>query len=323
MAGVSVSTVTRALNGGYVSDQVRARVMAVIDDLNYKPNALARALRTGRTHQIACICPAIDNPFFNEVIGGIEEVALESGFVLSIYSSRVIERRHEAFILPGRYDGLILLSPGELNGWLVTELKEAHIPFAMFWDWGAESPYASVEVNLVSAVRDVISHLFAQGHQSVGYLGYLPVSDTDVNPRLLGFREAYAEVAREPLPAHIELCAGFGTMEEGYAGASRLVRRSPGMTALFASNDMLAFGAMKWLRENGYVIPRDMSVVGCDDIPFSAMSNPSLTTIQIPKREVGQQLMRLVLQMLEGDEQVSRVELRSRLIVRDSIGTAP
>ncbi|MCY0902587.1 MAG: LacI family DNA-binding transcriptional regulator [Firmicutes bacterium] len=321
-AGVSESAVTRTLNGGYVSPSVRERVMLAIETLNYKPNALARALRTGRTQQIACISPAIDNPFFSEVIRGIEEIAIDHGYILSIYSSQVIDRRHETFLLPGRYDGVILLSPSELNSWLVQELAESHIPLATFWDWGSESPYPSVAVDLVTGVEEVIAHLFSQGHQRIGYLGYLPSAETDVNPRLLGFRRAFVNADVDRAPYCVELVAGFGTMEEGYAGASRLFRNYAGLTAVFASNDMLAFGAMKWLRENGYDVPRQVSVVGCDDTPFCTMSNPSLSTIQIPKRDVGQQLMQLVLKGQRNTDLTVHVTLPSRLIVRESSGPA-
>lgn len=323
MAGVSVSTVTRALSGGYVSPSARAKVMSAIEALGYKPNALARALRTGRTGQIACVSPSIDNPFYSKIILGIEEIAAQHGYVLGIYSSRVMDPLYEPSLLPGRYDALILLSPTDVNGWLARLLKESHMPMAMFWDWGTESPYTSVTVNLVLGSRAATAHLFSQGHRAIGYLGYLPVDSTDANPRLAGFFQAYQDAEISYSPQIVELCVGVGTMEEGYAGIARLMRRMPGLTAIVASNDLLALGAMKWLREAGYNVPLDVSVIGCDDIPFASMASPALSTIQIPKKEVGNHLMRLILQMLaDPDTTVDHIDLPSKLILRDSVAKA-
>lgn len=319
LAGVSESTVTRVLSGGYVSPDARKRVVAAIAALDYKPNAFARALRTRQTGQIACMAPTIDNPFFSEIILGIEEIAIQHGYVLTIYSTHVMQPKLGAMMLPGRQDALIVLSPGQLDHWLVSELRSKDEPMVVFWDWGNRTEYPSVIVDLEAGLRQCVQHLLSQGHRQIGYLGYEP-SGQDANPRLQGF---YAEHAAHGLPVHpsqVELIAGTGTFEEGYKGMGRLIAKNPRLTSVVASNDLMAIGAIRLIRDVGRTVPGDISVVGCDDIPVSAMYDPALTTLRIPKREVGNELMRLILTMLRGEagREATHVVMPSELMVRGS-----
>lgn len=320
-AGVSESTVTRVVNGGYVSPSVRERVTEVINRLNYRPNALAQGLRTKHTYQIACVVPSIDNPFYSQVMQGVEEVANKSGYVLTMYSSHVVEKNPDRSFFSGRHDALILLSPEEINGWLLKELWEAHMPMVTYWDWGTKSPFPSVSVDLRAGMGKVVDHLVALGHRKIGYISHA-LSSKDPNPRLTGFKETMAAKGCVVLPHYIQYTSDRGTMTAGYSAMAELYRNYPEITAVVASNDLLAFGVVRWLEDQGLRVPESVSVVGCDDIAYSAMSNPPLTTIQIPKREVGNRLMSLVLSMIEEKQEeetsAAHFELPVRLIVRSS-----
>lgn len=319
-AGVSESTVTRVMNGGYVSPIVRERVTEVINRLNYRPNALAQGLRTKHTYQIACIVPSIDNPFYSQVMQGVEEVAMRNGYVLTMYSSHVVEKDPGKSFFSGRHDALILLSPDELQGWLLKDLWEAHMPMATFWDWGTESPYPSVSVNLRSGMRSAVEHLQNLGHRAIVYISHAATSK-DPNPRLQGFKEAMEAKGLSVQSRHVQYTGDRGTMAAGYSAMAELYHKNPSLTAVVASNDLLAFGAMRWLEDQGLRVPENISIVGCDDIAYSAMSNPPLTTIQLPKRDIGNQLMHLALSLMQGEfEEPSstRVELPVRLVVRAS-----
>ena len=323
-AGVSESTVTRVMNGGYVSPSVREKVAKVIEEMNYRPNLFAQGLRTKRTYQIACIVPSIDNPFYGEVMQGIEEVAIEHGYVLSMYSSRVVNKSPGRSFFSGRNDAVILLSPGESRGWLLRDLWEAHMPLATFWDWETEAPSPSVSVDLRIGMQAAVEHLVSLGHRDIGYIGYMNPAraETDRNPRLTGFKESMAAHGLRTHPDQFQYTADRGSLDAGYHGVEELVGKFPGLSAIVTSNDLLAFGAIRWLEEHGIHVPEDISVVGCDDIAYSALSNPPLTTIAIPKREVGNHLMNLVLSLIESRKShhdgSEHIQVPIELVVRSS-----
>lgn len=194
------------------------------------------------------------------------------------------------------------------------------MPMATFWDWGTESPFPSVGVDLRAGMSQVVQHLHQLGHRHIGYISHAPTAK-DPNPRLLGFKETMEAKGCSVQSHHIQYTSDRGTMAAGYSAMAELYRNYPSVTAVVASNDLLAFGAMRWLEDQGLHVPEHISVVGCDDITYSAMNNPPLTTIQIPKREVGNHLMNLVLALMNGeyeDQTTAHVELPVRLVVRSS-----
>ncbi|MCL6443072.1 MAG: LacI family transcriptional regulator [Alicyclobacillus sp.] len=320
-ANVSESTVTRVLNGGYASEETRQKVLALAEQLNYTPNALAKGLRTRRTQQIACIVLSIDNPFYGQMMLGVEDMAHRHGYVLTMYSAAVIEQGHGSSFFQGRHDGIILLSinpPG-----LLERLKWVRVPVIAYHDAGPHPELDSVYIDLNKAVQAVVRHLVQLGHRHIGYIGTFV--EQEPNPRWWGFHHGIQACGLSIAEQQLQVVYGSGTMESGYTGMAELYRKFPDVTAVIAMNDLIAFGAMRWMQDQGIRIPHDVSIVGCDDIPYSAMCHPPLTTIQIPKREIGCQLMQLLLDRMQNSEDVREkrlLELPTRLVLRGTVANA-
>lgn len=189
-AGVSESTVSRVLNNhGYVDAMVRQRVLQAIEELNYVPHKLARSLKTGRTQDIACITHSITNPFYSEIVLGIEEEAYRRGYSFSLFNRDLTQRDYHQALRRQAYDGLIVLSPVE---WTKVVELQSHLnglPVMVYWDWlhGPEIP--SVSVDLEGAMAAAVRYLLELGHRRILFLGHeaeFPVQ----NPRLLGYLSA-------------------------------------------------------------------------------------------------------------------------------------
>lgn len=317
MANVAESTVTRVLNGGYASEGTREKVLRLAKELNYVPNALAQGLRTRRTYQIACIVLSIDSPFYGPVMVGVEDVAKRNGYVLSVYSSSVVEQDRGTAFYTGRHDGVILLSINQ--NLLLEQLHGVQVPMVIYKDYPEETTLPAVSIDLHSAVKEVVNYLVSLGHREIGYIG-TNEREPLRNPRLNGFFAGMRECGIEVTSDQVQFMPDMGSMEAGYTAMAELHRKFPSMTAAIALNDLVSFGAMRWMQDQGLRVPEDISIVGCDDIAYSSMCNPPLTTIQIPKREIGNQLMSLLLRTLDGEEMTALKEVRlpTRLIVRAS-----
>jgi DNA-binding LacI/PurR family transcriptional regulator len=273
------------------------------------------------SQQIMCVSTTITSPFHNAVMQGVEETVVRNGYVFSALTSMTAGCEFESIASPGRYDGLILLTPNGTETPLVRALQESDLPIVVFWDWGTPSQYPSVTVDFQGSIGEAVGYLIELGHAQIGYVGYTPGFSGDTNPRLVGFLAAMAQHGLEVTQDQIELGIRHDDMEDGYAAAARLFRRTGHLTALVASNDLLAIGAMKWLRDSGIRVPEDCSVVGFDDISFAAMTNPSLTTVHVPKHTIGRQLAQLLLQLIQGEPlETTRVEVPTRLVIRESTG---
>jgi len=317
-AGVSASTVSRVFNSGYVAKETADRVIKVSNELGYQPHPIARALRKGETQQILCVTQAIANPFYSEVMQGVEEAVIQRGLVLSALSAHMVDCGFDPTMIAGRYDGLILLSPNVAAGKLHSAIQELKVPVAVLWDWGSPTDYPHVDLDFANAAALGVRHLVESNHRKIGYVGYAPKSTQDRNPRLQGFIDICSEWDIPVDNRSIELVDGYGELEEGYLAMSRLFRRCSDLTAVFASNDLLALGAMKWLREAGLMVPEQVSVMGFDDISFAALANPSLTTVHLPKRDIGRALGQLLFDQMDGTTSDISNALTARLVVRGS-----
>jgi len=317
-AGVSVSTVSRVFNSGYVAKETADRVIQASNEMSYQPHPIARALRKGATQQILCVTQSVANPFYSEVMRGVEEVVIQRGLVLSALSAHMVDCGFDPTMISGRYDGLILLSPNVAVGKLHSAIQELKVPVAVLWDWGTPTDYPHVGLDFAYAAGLGVAHLVDGNHREIGYLGYVPQSPEDANPRLQGFLRMCNQRNIPVDNRSIELVQGYGELEEGYLAMARLFRRRSDLTAVFASNDLLALGAMKWLRESGLTVPDQVSVVGFDDISFAALANPSLTTIHLPKQDIGRGLAQLMFDQIDGITSDLSRELTTRLVIRGS-----
>ena len=326
-AGVSHSTVSRALHGSpLISDETVERICQIAIDMGYFPSAAARSLKTNRSHALGVIVSTIDDPFFSEILQGIEEIAQEHGYSMLMAASQRDPEREQAIVQDMRerhVDGLIICSASFSAGQR-RKLLEYGIPIVMVNNQAAEEYRYSIYHDDVDGSRQVTRHLIELGHKRIAYLGNSLSGRTTLD-RLTGFRQEI-ESARLDIPDdYIHEIPG-GRPEDGLAALNHFLDLSRPPTALFCFNDMLAIGVLNGLQANGIRVPEDFSVAGFDNIIFSAYTNPPLTTLDQPKHYIGAEAARLILGLLEpvtGDEISEQhiQKLKGKLLIRQS--TAP
>ena len=323
-AGVSASTVSRVLSRpGVVSPDTRRRVMETVEAMGYAPNSMARNLRTRRSDKILVTVPDISNPFFSLIIQGIEAAAQRAGYTVLLGNTQHDEKHEERYarmLKRKEADGLIFL--GHRLPRPAAELVAATAPRCAPVVHGCEfSPdlgVASVHIDNAAAAGDAMDHLYALGHRHIAVITGPLISPLS-RDRLQGVtaRARANDAEHELIVRH-----GDFSIESGTEIAEGLLARTDPPTALFCFNDEMAIGAIAVARRRGFRVPDDLSVVGFDDIRFARHIDPPLTTIAQPMREIGEGTVRLLLEILNGDEiKPVSVTLPHQLTVRAS--TAP
>ncbi|MCL6626024.1 MAG: LacI family transcriptional regulator [Alicyclobacillus shizuokensis] len=321
LAGVSPSTVSRVLNdNGYVADDVRKRVHRAIEELNYVPNRLARSLRMQQSRQVACITPSISNSFYLEIVAGIEETALAHDYTFSLYSLTYEKREYLDVVLSGFYDGMILLAPYEMEKIVALSELAGRLPVSLYCDRERHPDFPHVYVDLRRAMRECTEHLISLGHRRIVFMGY-QFSRPTQNPRYLGYQDA---LEAHGIPLDESLTRFFpdhqDTLTCGYQTVCDLLDRGCSFTAICATNDLIAVGAMRALVEHGLRVPDDVSLTGVDDLEIASLVTPTLSTIRIPKRQIGNVLMEQMLAQIHGDAAAPRaVEVSTTLVLRESV----
>jgi LacI family transcriptional regulator len=322
-AGVSASTVSRVLNGSApVNEEKRRRVLRAVEKLNYRPNALARSLKKKRTHSIGLIVPDITNPFFAEVAKGVEDVAREYGYTVILCNSEndpARERTYLNVLQEKQVDGVIFVTAGANEGDRVGRLERG-IPVVMLDREIPGIPADAVLVDNEEGAYEAAKHLLALGHRRIGIItGPLLLSTAE--ERLEGYKKAMRE-AGVPVKPRLVKDGGF-TFQGGYAAMHQLLEGGNDLpSAVLASSDIMALGAMKAAEERGLRIPQDLALVGFDDIMVASLVKPALTTIAQPKRQMGQLAVEMIVERLErGRRRAKRVLLRPKLVVRESCGS--
>ena len=322
--GVSHSTVSRALSGStLVADETAERIRKVANDLGYSPSAAARSLKTKRTQVLGVIVSSIADPFFSEILYGIEECAQEVGYSLIIGASQhdpVKERRVVQAMLEQRTDGLIVCS-SSFNSEQVSHLLSFGFPVVMVNQQAAEYYNYSIYHDDVDGAQQISRHLIELGHQKIAYLGNANSGKTTLD-RLKGF-QIEMEAHALSVPAEYIYHVGGGEPELGFSAMAYYCGLEEPPTALFCFNDMLAIGVIRYCKEAGIGIPQDLSVAGFDNISYAAFTVPSLTTFNQPKRELGNQAARLLQDLLSSDQsglqQTQQIQvLKGNLLERES-----
>ncbi len=301
LAGVSAGTASRVLSGSTypVSDRARSRVEEAASALNYVTNSAARALVTGRSEIVGAIVHDIADPFFSVVVRGLQDAAVAEGLVVLVGNDDRDADKLEGYLtmlLSQKPTGVVLIG-GQLRdpaatlpvALAVQRLCEQGVPVVAVGRYELDIPHVAVDD--VAAAACAVEHLTALGHRQIAFLGG-PLNSTTVQDRYSGYSAALMRVG-EPLDERLVVQTPL-TLEGGAQAIGRLVAGGAPFTAVFAATDEVAFGAMSALREHGLLIPRDVSVVGFDDVVMSAHSDPPLTTIHVPARELGQAAWRLL-----------------------------
>jgi LacI family transcriptional regulator len=321
-AGVSVTTVSHVINETRpVSDELRQRVLAAIDELGYQPNVLARSLRRGETHTIGMIVPDSANPFFAELARGIEDTSFEHGYNLILCNSDGDldkELIYADVLTEKQVDGILFVAAGVSTDH-IRALQERRIPVVIV---DREIPDVSVDQVLTDNARGgwlATRHLLELGHRCIGCI----TGPSDVTPsaeRVTGYRQALSEGG---IPVdEVLIVKGDFQYGSGYRAARQILARDDPPTAIFTCNDLMAVGAISAAVEMGRQVPVNLSVVGFDDVRLASFANPPLTTIVQPKYEMGVLATTMLLERMRNhDIPPRRRLLDTSLLIRQS--TAP
>jgi LacI family transcriptional regulator len=316
-AGVSASTVSRALSlPDIVEPATRDRVLRVADHLGYRPNRAARGLTTGRTGNIGLILPDLANPFFPSVVKGIQLAAHGADYQVFVADTDEDPSAELGLVraLAKQVDGIILCSPRMKPA----EVREAatYVPVVLVNRKAGAIP--AVSIDNAGGMRQIITHLSELGHQRIGYAAG-PRTSWSNRERLRALHAAATKAGVEL----VEL-GNFAPTFEGGADAAQGVAVS-GVTAVVGYNDLVGIGVLSGLRDLGLEVPGQVSVVGIDNIPMSAMVHPGLTTLDVPKNVAGRAAVDLLLHLLSEERQhtTSLRELPTQLLTRHTTAPAP
>jgi DNA-binding LacI/PurR family transcriptional regulator len=320
-AGVSIATVSRVVNKQEtVAPHMRARVLQAIEALGYQPSRTAQRLRAKRGHVIGLIISDVQNPYFTAVARGIEDVAYQHGYSLILCNSDEDSEKERLYLDVMRAEavaGVILATTVEDNPG-VRQLTDNGIPVVAIDRQLTDPGIDSVMVDSVQGTVEALSYLIELGHQRIGFICG-PLTITTMRERRDGYVLAHRRHGLPVLPQLMQ----FDSPKQagGYACALELLRQQPMMTAIFASNNLMAMGALKAVQERGLRIPEDISVVCFSDMPWGALLQPPLTVISQPDYELGQKAAELMVERLEHpDKPVAHLQLDLKLIVRASTG---
>ncbi len=320
-AGVSSSTVSRVINNKeYVRADKRERVLQAMAQLGYVANIQARSLAGGRTNIVGLLVQGLDNGYIGEIIKGIDNELNESHYDIMLYTAHLGKTKESAYVTRltrNVVDGLLLVLPRNTEAYLET-LHKRRFPHVLVDHQGFSHgmPVPTVKAKNWHGGYDATRYLIQLGHRRIGFItGDLEMGCA--HDRLAGYKAALQEYDLPIIPELI--CEGNFLQPLGYSGAKELLSLPEPPTAIFASNDISAFGVMEAARDHGLQIPRDISIVGFDDIPQAAHVHPPLTTVRQPLEEMGQRAARLLLHYIaHPDAEVEQIELPTELIIRES-----
>lgn len=320
-AGVSISTVSHVLNSTrFVAEATKERVYQAIKELNYAPSAVARSLKVNRTRTLGMLVTTSTNPFFAEVIRGVEETCAAQGYTLILSSSGGDPLRQQAslkMLIEKRVDGILVMlseDASELYSLLGTHPELPQV----LMEWGhTQGDIYRIHDNPEQGGYLATRHLIDKGHTAIGCITG-PADKSLTIDRLAGFRRAMQEAGLQENPQWI--VEGDFEPEGGYAAAEALFAKPTQPTALFVFSDPMALGVLSAAHQHGKRVPDDLSVIGYDDVPMANYFSPPLTTIHQPKYRLGQKAAAILLAKVNKEEPQSKVlTLHPELIERSSV----
>lgn len=316
-AGVSVATVSRVLNGqNTVSAKTRMKVEEAIKKLNYEPSLLGRNLRTSESRLLLILIPTISNPFYLEIIKGIEQVAISQNYnILLCETDSNPEKENIYFDLVRKKmaDGIISMDPA-VNVETLKKLAENYsIIQCSEYEEGTGIPYVTID-NEEASYR-AVKHLIQIGHKKIALMN-ADEKFLFARQRKMGYKRALEENGITLKNEYIIPTQQLG-FENGQHAMKKILNLQDRPTAVFAVSDLLAIGALKEINASGLHVPNDIAVVGFDKIDFSNMTNPTLTTIAQPMQRMGNVAARMLIEKIKGEE-VESIILDHELVIRES-----
>jgi LacI family transcriptional regulator len=316
-AGVSIATVSRVLNNSdhKVNPATRQKVLEVIKDLDYRPNALAKGLLMKKTMTVGIIIPDISNSYYAEIVRGIQDMADQCGYaILLLNTDRNQDRivKHIYFLREKAADGIIF-SGGIIHAEKVlSSLKELRERVVVIGRHQVD--FSAVMIDDKGGAAKATQHLIDLGHRRIGFIGG-PDKSNSARDRLAGYKSA---LTRNRYPVNKNLIQkGDFTPQSGYLAAKELIQRER-PTSIFAANDQMALGAIRAIKEMELRVPDDLSIVGFDDIPVSSYFDPPLTTVEIPKYHIGAVAMEMLVNLISKKNAEKLRWFHTQLLIRNS-----
>jgi LacI family transcriptional regulator len=330
LAGVSTATVSRALsNPDVVKGPTRERILQAVARLGYVPDGAARALALGRARMVGAIVPTLDNAIFARAVQGLQSTLSSAGYQLLISSheySLAAETESARALLERAVDALVLVGADHAHEtWEL--VRASRIPVLITWTNAvnagefltASTPLIGFDNRLVGKLA--AEHLLSLGHRTFGMISGLTRQNDRARHRVDGFRTTLANAGlRLPEANVVEQPFGF---DGGRAGLKYLMQLRPRPSAVFCGNDVLALGALFEAQSMKIDVPRELSIVGCDNLPISSQITPGLSTVLLPTYELGQRAALTLLEWLASDRVPADACLPIELVVRGTSGPPP
>jgi LacI family gluconate utilization system Gnt-I transcriptional repressor len=321
LAAVSAVTASRALrNPDVVSPRLRARVEAAVRQLAYVPNQLASALASSRTGRVAAIVPSLTNGVFDDYLRALHDAFVPAGFEILVLNSNYLPGREEKAIATalGQFPEAVILAGIEQTRHARRLLRQANVPIVQTMEIADAPIDVNIGLSHFDAGYAAGRHLFELGHRKVAHI--MAPRDSRARKRAAGYMKAAAEFGAEPVVASTDQPS---SVPLGGKLFIELIARAPETTAIFCCNDTLALGALFECQRRGVGVPRDMSIIGFNDLEFSACAYPSLSTIATPRYEMARRAAQIILEIVRGSgERPERrqIDLGFRVVVRESTG---
>ena len=321
LAGVSISTVSRVINNSKpVSAEIRQKVMKVIEEINYKPNEIARSLVTKKSSLIGIIVTDIGNSYVAEMVRGIEEIAKMYNYdiiLCSTYSDKETECKNIQLLKRKQVEGIILISD-IINDRIDELIKEYDNPFVYLNRLYHQTKYSTVSIDNYNAAYEMTKYLISLGHMNIAYLTAKEKQLQELTTIETEKLEGYKKAVREELYEEIIHFSQGKNINNGYNAANEIIA-CDNITAIFTSCDDLAIGAINYLYDNNINVPHQISVAGYGDIVKASILRPKLTTIDEPFYDIGAVAIRRIIKELKGEKvDVDEITLPFRIQRRSS-----
>jgi LacI family transcriptional regulator len=326
-AGVHPATASRALGPEtrlLVSEETARRVLDAAAELGYRPNPVARSLRTRRSQTVGVLIPDLNNPLFPPIVRGLDDRLAAAGYVALIGNTDSDNERQRVVFerLRARHVDGFVLATAHLQDPLLAEAARAELPVVLVNRLAEDHRFPSVSVDNERGIGMAVAHLAALGHRRIAHIAGPPEVSTGLS-RYRGFMAAMAG-AGLPVAADQVVCAKAYSVEEGHRCCRLLLEAGTRCTAVAAANDMLALGCYAALEDAGLSCPDEMSVVGFNDMPFIDRLRPPLTTVRFPHYQVGTEAAQLLLERIGGHGgPVKILYLAPEFVVRGSTAPLP
>lgn len=321
LANVSKSTVSHVINKTrFVKPETKEKVLKAMRELDYHQNLLARGLATGRTHTIGLLITDIKNPFYPELIEGIEEVAFNNNYNIFLCNTNYERTKADAAILAlihNRVAGIIDISEFYDNN--AKKLINSKIPFVTLdWD-NASNKINNINIDFYPGMKEAILYLIKNGHKKIFFISGPPNTKTSVR-RIEIFKNILDEFISNKLSLTYDIIEGNGKIIGGILASQKILKYKTMPDAIMCTDDITAIGVIKGLKSKNIKIPNEISIIGIDNISLSEIISPTLTTIQLERYEIGKAAMNLLLKMIRHEELPHKpIEFGTKLIVRQSV----